>query len=224
MSTPLTDRERYWGMGYALVEFFLLPSLLRMANSFLQLPGWTLNAIAFTINFLCLCLIFHRFLLGCLQTAFRHVGKTLLFTLVGLLAHYAATGLITYGILTLYPDYVNLNDNSVAASLADGGIWFAVATVFFVPVSEELLFRGLLFRGLYSRSAFLAWSVSTAAFAGIHILGYIGLYDTPMLLVAFLQYIPAGLCLAFAYRKSDTILAPILMHTVINLIAITVVL
>ena len=69
------------------------------------------------------------------------------------------------------------------------------ATVFLVPVAEETLFRGLLFRGLYDRSPVLSWLISTVVFSLVHIAGYIGQYDPMMLLMAFLQYLPAGICL-----------------------------
>ena len=38
--------------------------------------------------------------------------------------------------------------------------------------------------------------------------------------MAFLQYLPAGLCLAWAYTKADTIFAPILIHAIINAVSI----
>ena len=38
--------------------------------------------------------------------------------------------------------------------------------------------------------------------------------------MAVLKYIPAGLSLAWAYTKSDTIFAPIIIHACINLVAI----
>ena len=37
--------------------------------------------------------------------------------------------------------------------------------------------------------------------------------------MAVLEYLPAGLSLAWAYAKSDTIFAPILMHACINFVA-----
>ena len=36
------------------------------------------------------------------------------------------------------------------------------------------------------------------------------------MLMALLQYLPAGLCLAWSYAKSDTIFAPILIHALVN--------
>ena len=38
--------------------------------------------------------------------------------------------------------------------------------------------------------------------------------------MCFVQYLPAGLMLAWSYEKSNTIVTPILIHTVINAIAI----
>ena len=101
-----------------------------------------------------------------------------------------------------------------------GGAWMTLATVLFVPVAEETLFRGLLFRGLWDRSPIAAWCVSVAVFSLVHIIGYIGTYPPLMLLMAFVQYLPAGICLAYAYRKADTIFAPILMHIAINQVAL----
>ncbi|HCP70616.1 MAG TPA: hypothetical protein DIT87_00905, partial [Clostridiales bacterium] len=51
-------------------------------------------------------------------------------------------------------------------------------------------------------------------------LGYIGKYSPLELVMAVLQYLPAGLSLAWAYTKSDTIFAPIIIHACINLVAI----
>ena len=48
-------------------------------------------------------------------------------------------------------------------------------------------------------------------------IGYIGSYDAVTLLVCFTQYFPASICLAWVYAESDTIISPILMHTLINL-------
>ena len=54
----------------------------------------------------------------------------------------------------------------------------------------------------------------------IHILGYIGVYSPLEIVMAFLQYLPAGLCLAWTYTKAQTIFAPIMVHSLVNAIAI----
>ena len=89
-----------------------------------------------------------------------------------------------------------------------------------MPLAEEMLYRGLIFRNLWQDSKVAAYLLSMAAFAAIHVLGYIGSEDIATLLVCFLQYLPAGLCLAWTYTKADNIFAPIVVHALVNAIAI----
>jgi len=86
-------------------------------------------------------------------------------------------------------------------------------------VTEEVLFRGLLFRALHSHSRILAYAVSVVFFALMHVVSYIGLYDWGLLALCFLQYLPACITLAWAYEQADSIWAPIIMHTLVNLIS-----
>ena len=58
--------------------------------------------------------------------------------------------------------------------------------------------------------------VSTVLFSLIHINNYIGYYDPLTMLLSFVQYIPAGICLAAAYEISGSIFAPVLIHTAVN--------
>ena len=176
----------------------------------------------FALNFLCTLVIFRRFLLTACKTALQHPLKTLGFSLLGLVLYYIGTFFVTLLILILQPDYLNLNDSSISQLSQQSGIWMAVGTVLLVPVAEECVFRGLLFRGIYDRKPVLAGVLSVCLFSAVHIVGYIGIYTPVHLLLAFLQYLPAGLCLNFAYKKADTIIAPILMHTCINLIGMSV--
>ena len=83
---------------------------------------------------------------------------------------------------------------------------------------EECFFRGLIFRNLHPRSHWAAYAVSILGFTLIHIIGYIGQYSALELIIAILQYLPAGLCLAWSYTRADTIFAPILIHAAINFI------
>ena len=51
-------------------------------------------------------------------------------------------------------------------------------------------------------------------------MGYLSAYPVHHLLLAFLQYLPAGLVLAWAYRKSGSIFSPILIHAAVNTLAL----
>ena len=50
--------------------------------------------------------------------------------------------------------------------------------------------------------------------------GYVGSVEPAYILLSFLQYLPAGYCLCFAYRRSGTIISPILMHMIVNAVAV----
>ena len=98
----------------------------------------------------------------------------------------------------------------------------AFTTVFLVPITEETLYRGLFFQGFQRKNRAFAYCLSTFVFAAIHIVSYIGRYDFMTLFLCFIQYLPAGITLAWAYEKADTIVAPILMHITINQIGTSV--
>ena len=95
-----------------------------------------------------------------------------------------------------------------------------IGTVLLVPMAEETLYRGLIFGFLYTKNRLAAYLVSAAVFSAIHLLGYIGSYSAPHLLLAFIQYLPAGFVLAEAYRFSGSIFAPIVIHGGINAIGL----
>ena len=96
----------------------------------------------------------------------------------------------------------------------------AFCTVLLVPITEELLYRGIFFGGLYNRSRIGAFILSTAVFSLVHVAAYAGTVPPLTMFLCFLQYIPAGIALAWAWTRSGSILSPILMHMVINAIGI----
>ena len=97
-----------------------------------------------------------------------------------------------------------------------------LCTVILVPTAEETIYRGLLFAPLYRKNRVLAYIVSMCVFSFVHLINYIGYADLLTLGLCFLQYLPAGFALAWAYARADSICAPILMHTQINLMSMLV--
>ena len=104
--------------------------------------------------------------------------------------------------------------------VGDNRLAMIIGAVLLAPAAEELLYRGLVFGSLKSKSLWAAYLVSTILFAVIHVMGYIDTYTLPHLLLAFVQYLPAGLVLAWTYHKSGNILSPILIHIAVNTLAI----
>lgn len=222
LSVSLTQKELVGGWVYLAFEALLLPGLLNMLNRHLVQPMTSaeLNFAYFGLNFLASLWIFHGFLGRNAAQARKHPIYFFQAVILGLAAYYACSWAVNYIIRLIEPGFANANDASIAAMLGSSRFLMTVGTVVLVPLAEECLFRGLIFRTIYTSSRWAAYLVSILVFAAVHIVGFITVYSPLELLLSFLQYLPAGLCLAWAYTKADTIFAPILVHTVINAAAI----
>lgn len=219
-SYPLSKKEKLLGTVWLAFEALLFSSVLQYLNRLLPtpLPGAEINFVFFTVNFTVVAFILRNFLSDQLQLIPQKTGRIAAAAAIGFVAYWMLNFLVSGLILALDPGFSSVNDNTVSRLTAENyGLMF-FGTVFLVPITEESLFRGVVFRGLYDRSPVLAWVLSAAAFALLHILGYIGAYPPVQLLLCLLQYIPAGICLAAAYRLSGSILTPILIHAAVNFV------
>lgn len=217
-----TRRQAGFGFAYLCIELFVLPSVLALSNAALGAPltDAALNFVYFSLNFFAVIAIFRQFLHSSFAVGLHSASHTLVISLASLGAYFLLNVLLSALIMRLYPDFANVNDGAIASMARQEFYLVAAGTVFLVPLTEETMFRGLLFGRFYARSRALAYFASVAAFSAIHILNYIGTTPPEFLALSFLQYIPAGLCLAAAYDFSGSMLAPILMHTLINAIGI----
>ena len=220
MTVSLTRKEASWGWRYLLFQLLVLPELLGFVNLLpgVRLGAAALNLIYFSINFLAVILICGRFLLASLQ-ATRPI-RLLLTGIVCLAGYWLLSYAVTSLILKIYPAFYNVNDQSISGMAGSNFIFTAIGTILLVPLAEEVFYRGILFGTLCRIHKLLGYGVSVFVFALIHVMQYIGTYPMDLLALCLLQYIPAGICLAVAYEKSDSILCPILMHTVINAIGV----
>ncbi len=222
-STQPSRRELIGGIGYLIFYSFLLPWLIGLAGRLLPFD-WNateLNFIYFSVNFLATVFLLRKYLLRSLKDALKVPLATIWYTLLGYLGSRMLNTLVSIVCLVLYPGFANVNDLNTAELFQQDYRLMLIGTVFLAPVAEELLFRGVVFRGLYDRKPWLAHVVSMALFSAIHVVGYIGVYAPKVLLLCFLQYLPVAYCLNFAYRRSGTIVAPILLHIVNNLAAVS---
>jgi membrane protease YdiL (CAAX protease family) len=221
-AVTMSRREQIWGFAYLLLELLALPLALEALNSLLPVPlpdAW-LNFLYFALNFIFTCFLFRSFLKRCLTQAGANAGGFLLVTIVGFCIYYACNLALGVLIQLLAPDFANLNDGNIAQQAEGNYIILVIGTAILVPVAEELLHRGLVFGSLYDRNPYIAYIFSAVLFSSIHILGYVMVYPPHHLLLAFLQYLPAGLVLSWAYRKSGSIFSPILIHAAVNTLAL----
>lgn len=217
----LSKREKILGTGYLLFETFFLALLLQLLNLLLPtpLPQTEINFLFFVINFFAVTHIFKDFLCAQLKLLPDAMEQVLFVSIPGFLVYWLMNALLAQLIFAMDPDFFNVNDIAVGKLVSENFPLMFISTVILAPITEECLFRGLLFRGLYDYRSALGWIVSVVLFSLVHILNYIGVYPISTLALCFLQYLPAGICLAGAYRLSGSILTPILIHATINFLS-----
>ena len=145
---------------------------------------------------------------------------TVYYACLGYLATMAMNMLMAMLTVSFSDSFVNLNDQAVSTMLQSDTRLIFILVVVLAPIVEECLYRGLLFRGIYDRSAVLAWVISIGAFAASHVVSFIGIYSPVEILLSLVQYLPPSIALALTYQKTGTIIAPMVTHAIINLMAV----
>ena len=222
LTVPMRKHELLLGWIYFVLQATVLPIVIVFANLLLGNPlsEAELNFLFFFMNFACIAFIFWRFLLENAKTAFSDIVGLIASVVISFGLYWILSIAISILNVIIYPEFSNVNDESIGALVQENTGLISFATILLVPITEEVLYRGLVFRGLYNRSRCAGFAVSTLVFAAVHVVGYIGLYEPMHLLLCFLQYLPAGICLGLAYAMSNFIWAPILIHISINMIGI----
>lgn len=225
LTVPLSRGEKIWGWIYLPMYLFFLGELLVIGAEHLGLDTTTsyghavINGAYFLINFLATLLIFRRFLWQNLRQIKKRFWGFVQAVILGLVMYFVGSVLVSVFINAVSPDLSNPNDQYIS-EMAQAARWIMVpGTVILAPFAEECLMRGSLFRGMYDRSRILAYVLSVLVFAVIHVLGFVGSVSLSQLSLNFLQYLPAGIALAWAYEKADSIFAPIVIHCLLNVFA-----
>lgn len=219
---PLDRKETVWGILFLFIQLLVVPIMVTILCDIIGLPltATMQQFLCFAFNFICAALIFHRYWMSTFRGIVNKGFSILLAALIHFLLYYAGTLLINVLILKLDPNFSNANDTAITAMATDAKLLIGFSVIFLVPPVEEVLYRGIVFGKLYSFSPFLAYITSIFVFALIHVIGYWGAVPPFRLFLCFLQYIPAGYCLARAYETSESLLPSILIHAFINFLGI----
>lgn len=219
LSISTNRNENTLGYCYLIFYQFFLPSMLAAGAYLLGgISPSALNICFFVINFTAVVFIFHRFFWRSVTALREGWKKCLTSAALGLGAYFAAMFLLSLIIPWFDPNFSNVNDDNILDLTREHGVLLGVCIVLLVPVVEETLFRGLVFRHLYLKNPILGYFASAAIFSMIHITAYMGTTDSRTLVLCFIQYLPAGFVLAGAYERADNIFAPIATHMTINLL------
>lgn len=207
--------ETIFGCIWLVISLTVLPSIFTLANDLLGAPlnVGLLNVVYYIVNFCVTVYLFRHFLRSSVKEMACRPVAVVWYAVLAYLGYQVLTELLGIAILWLKPDFYNVNDASIFSMMS---VPLALATVFLVPLTEETLYRGLIFRKLFDKMPVGAYLISMAIFAAVHVVGYVGSFSPLTLLLCFLQYLPAGYCLCWCYRQTGTILAPMLMHMMVN--------
>lgn len=211
-----------WGVLYLVFQHCALGWVLSQIYRLLGVsPAATWqNFIYFSVNFLACLIIFGRYLGNHLASLGKNWWSCLKALILGYVFYWVTGYAVSWCLARLIPGFANINDSYIHSLLAKDFWVMAVGLVILVPITEETFYRGLIFGGLYSRSKVWAYVVSSLLFSAIHVVGYIGGYSPWVLLGCFIQYLPAGLCLAWSFQESGSLFVPIAIHTLVNALAI----
>ena len=215
----MTSAEQALGWAWLVIQLFFLPVSVVFINELLQLglSIAVLNAVIFVIDLIAVLTIFRRYLWYQLRSI--RISALILWVPVGFLLYWVLSVAVTYVMLIVQPEHINANNAAVKVLMDNRFVLTAICTVIIAPITEETLFRGLLFGQLYKKQPVLGYIVSVFVFAAVHVVSYIGQQSPLSLLISLLQYLPAGLVLSFVYTKAKTLAAPILIHATLNLLA-----
>jgi len=207
--------------GFCYLPFFVI--LLSLGIQWLsglldlRLTELQINVAYFVINCIMIWVIFHNFLIRSFRAIrFWELVQALI---LGFCLYYAGNLLFGWIVNLLGLTITSFNDQTVMGLISQNKWVMGICAVVLAPIVEETLVRGLLFGVIRRSSRILAYAVTILFFAVMHVWQYLALYDFREVLLAALQYIPAGIALGWTYEKSNTVWAPILLHMTINAIS-----
>ena len=229
-TTHMNETERIAGTIFFIVYLLVMPLLLERLFSLVEtLLGMRIepalrSALYYYFLFAVTLIIFHRFLAFTSSRFFDSLGRSLTALFLALLVFYGANELM-YRVLSLFfANRPNLNDTVIAASLGGAPRTTTLIVVFLAPFVEEVLFRGLVFGCLKEVNRAAAYVVSAALFSLLHVWTRAPWQWSFTSLILTLQYLVPGLVFAWAFDRSGTLWTSILLHAIVNALALYVIL
>ena len=227
-TTHMNHTERLAGTIFFIVYLLVMPllfdKLFSLAEVLLgtRIDAGMQNALYHYILFGVTLLIFHSFLALTTSKFFDNLNRSCTTLFLSLLVFYGANEL-TYRVCRLFfGSRLNLNDTTVAAQVGSLPRPTLLIALFLAPFVEEVLFRGLVFGCIKENSRAVAYAVSSLLFAFLYVWALVRTSWTIESVVLLAQYLIPGLVFAWAFDRSGTLWTSILLHVVVNALALFV--
>lgn len=203
---------------YLLVLPFVTTPLFDLTQRLLgvSVSAAVRSALYYYILFAVTVVIFHGYLARTTRRLLDDPGLAVRTLAAGLVGLYGLNELFYRLTNLVFTNHVNLNDSVISARLEGAPHTTLLIVIFLAPFVEETLFRGLVFGNLRGKSRVLAYAVSCALFALLHVWQFVvGGRDVTYFLL-MLQYLVPGVVLAWVYDHSGTLWTSIGLHALVN--------
>ena len=225
-TTYMTCGEQIAGVVLFVIYLLVLPFV---TNPLFDLAGRLLavsisaamrDVLYYYILFAVTIIIFHGFLARTSRHLMDNLGGACKTAAVGLVGLYGLNELVYRLTNLIFTNRTNLNDTTISAQIDDAPHMTLLIVIFLAPFVEEVLFRGLVFGNLKSRSRALAYVVSCLLFALLHVWQFAVVKQDVTYFLLMIQYLVPGLVLAWAYDHSGTLWASIGLHAAVNALSV----
>lgn len=207
---------------YLVVLPFAMAPLFRLAERLLgtDIPSALQNAIYYYTLFAVTLIIFHGFLGRTTRNLLDNFGNACKAVVMGLIGLYGLNELVYRLTRLLVNNRTNLNDTTISAQIHDAPRVTLLIVVLLAPFVEEVLFRGLVFGNLKSRSRLAAYLVSCLLFALLHVWQFAVVRQDITYFALMVQYLVPGLVLAWAYDHTGTLWSSVFLHAAANALSV----
>ena len=203
-SGGLTGLERAGGRVFFVCYLLLLPLAAgparRLGEELMgrRISGELYGAAYYYVLFAVTAILFHSRLGTSTRRFLDEPARALKTAGVGIVAYYGLSELAARLGKVLADRSGNLNDAAISARTGSAPHMTLLIVVFLAPFVEETLFRGLVFGGLREKSRPLAYAVSCALFALLHVWQFAVANRDAAYFLLMAQYWIPGLVLAWA--------------------------
>lgn len=222
----MSPGEQIAGVVFFVIYLVVLPfatdPLFRALEKLLavNISNTVQNMIYYYVLFAVTVIIFHKFLMRTSRQFADNLGIACKSVLVGLVGLYGLNELAYRLTNLMMVNRTNLNDTAISAQMDAAPHMTLLIVVFLAPFVEETLFRGLVFGNLKGKSRPVAYVVSCALFALLHVWQFAVVHQDVTYFLLMLQYLVPGVVLAWAYDRSGTLWTSIALHALANALSV----
>ena len=203
---------------YLVVLPFVTDPLFRLIGKLLDttVSATVQSIIYYYVLFAVTLIVFHKFIGRTSRNFADNLGVACRNMLLGLIALYGLNELVYRLSAVVISNRTNLNDTTISAQIQDAPRVTLLIIIFLAPFIEEVLFRGLVFGNLKSKSRVVAYLVSCLLFALMHVWQFAVVQQDITYFLLMVQYLVPGAVLAWAYESSGTLWASVGLHAAAN--------